>query len=174
MKFEIITIDEQKLQELNISEFVIEDVEIGNDTEYLNLCELLKKVKGKENEIKEFFAEPKAQAYKNHKEISSMEKERLEKLANFETLAKKRIGEYQLKLEEQNTIENPLAPPKVKGISSQDTYKWKIIDESKIPREYLQVNEKLINQIIKQTNGSFEIPGIEIYKEKSVRVKSDD
>lgn len=173
MKFEIITIDEQKLQELNISEFVIEDVEITNDTEYQNLCELLKKVKGKEKEIKDFFAEPKAQAYKNHKEISNMEKERLEKLADFETLAKKRIGEYLLAKEEVRTVDNPIDIPKVKGISTSDVYKWRIVDESKIPREYLIVNEKLINQMIKTTNGSFVIPGIEVYKEKQVSVKGE-
>jgi hypothetical protein len=173
MKFEIITIDEQKLQELNISEFVIEDVEITNDTEYQNLCELLKKVKGKEKEIKDFFAGPKAQAYKNHKEISSMEKERLEKLADFETLAKKRIGEYLLAKEQIRTVDNPIDIPKVKGISTSDVYKWRIVDEKQIPREYLIVNEKLINQMIKTTNGSFVIPGIEVYKEKQVSVKGE-
>ena len=171
MQYELIKIDQKELKELNTSEFTIENIEISNDAEYKNLCELLKKVKGKVKEIKEFFAEPKAKAYKNHKEISSLEKGMLEKLSNFETLAKKQIGNYQLKLEEQNTIENPLVPPKVKGISSQDVYKWRIVNEDLIPKQYLMVNEKLINQIIKQTNGSFEIPGIEIYKEKSVRVK---
>lgn len=173
VQYEIIKIDREKLKQLNTSEFTIEDIEISNDNEYKNLCELLKKVKSKEKEIKEFFKEPKAAAYRNHKEISSMEKEHLERLSNFENLAKKRIGEYQLKLEETITVDNPLTIPEVKGISSQDVYKWEVIDESKIPREYLQVNEKLINQIIKQTNGSFEIPGIKITKEKSIRVKGE-
>lgn len=173
VQYEIIKIDREKLKQLNTSEFTIEDVEITNDTEYQNLCELLKKVKGKEKEIKEFFKEPKAKAYETHRNITRLEKEMLDKLSRFETLAKKRVGEYLLQLEKQNTAENPIEPLKVKGISSSDVYKWEVIDESKIPREYLQVNEKLINQIIKQTNGSFEIPGIKITKEKSIRVKGE-
>jgi hypothetical protein len=172
MQYELIKINQDELQKLeNLSEFTIEDVEIEDDTEYKNLCELLKKVKGRTNAIKEFFKEPKKKAHENHKSITRLEKGMLEKLNRFETLAKKRVGEYQLKLEEKNTIENPIEPLKVKGISSSDVYKWEIIDEDKIPKQYLMVNEKLINQIIKQTNGSFSIPGIEITKEKSVRVK---
>ena len=180
VQYEIIKIDREKLKQLNTSEFTIEDIEISNDNEYKNLCELLKKVKGKEKEIKEFFKEPKAQAYKNHKEITTLEKEMLDKLSRFETLAKKRIGEYQLKLEETNTVDNPLTIPEVKGISSQDVYKWKVVDMEVLKLQWqigdsplFVVNEELINQLVKATNGTINIPGIEIYKEKSVRVKGE-
>jgi len=173
VQYEIITIDENELKKLNTNEFTIEDIEIKTDEEYKNVCELLKKVKGKANEIKEFFKEPKAKAYENHKSISSMEKDHLNKLSNFEKLAKDRIGSFLLSRENSNTIENPLDTLKVKGVSSSDVYKWRIINEDKIPKQYMMVNDKAINAIIKQTNGRFKIEGIEIYKEKSIRVKGE-
>lgn len=173
VQYEIIKIDREKLKQINTSEFTIEDIEISNDNEYKNLCELLKKVKGKEKEIKEFFKEPKAKAYETHRNITRLEKEMLDKLSRFETLAKKRVGEYLLAKEEVRTVDNPIDIPKVKGISTSDVYKWRIVDEKQIPREYLIVNEKLINQMIKTTNGSFVIPGIEVYKEKQVSVKGE-
>src|SRR5690554_1670255 len=124
VQYEIIKIDREKLKQLNTSEFTIEDVEITNDNEYKNLCELLKKVKGKEKEIKEFFKEPKAKAYETHRNITRLEKEMLDKLSRFETLAKKRIGEYLLAKEQIRTVDNPIDIPKVKGISTSDIYKW--------------------------------------------------
>lgn len=174
MQYELIKINQDELQKLeNLSEFTIEDVEIEDNNEYKNLCELLKKVKGRTNAIKEFFKEPKAKAHENHKSITRLEKGMLEKLNRFETLAKKRVGEYQLKLEEKNTIENPIEPLKVKGISSSDVYKWEVVDLTKIPRAYLKPNDTVINAMIKSTEGTLEIPGIKITKEKSIRVKGD-
>ena len=175
MEFEIIRVDENQLRqkELHLRDFIIEDVEITTDQEYKHICERLKIVKGKEKEIKEFCAGPKKQAYDNHRTISRLENEMLTKLKNFEELAKKRIGEYIQKKEEAKNLDNPLDVPKVKGISMTDTYKWEVVDETQVPRQFLTVDEKTINEFVKQTNGLMPIPGIRIWVEKQVSVRSE-
>jgi hypothetical protein len=57
---------------------------------------------------------------------------------------------------------------KVSGISSRKIWKWRIVNETLIPREYLQVNEMAINSVVRGMKGSTRIPGIEVYEETSI------
>lgn len=176
--YELIQIDEEKLKTIDTSEFKIESVEIENNDQYEKLCELLKKVKGKSKEIENFFKEPKAKAYENHKSISKLEKEMLEKLSEFEKTAKKSISDYLIQLESNNTASNPVDRPKVKGVSASDTYKWEVVDRNQIPLTYGNIwlwtlDEKAIDTLVKVTNGKIELPGIKIIHEKQVSVKGE-
>lgn len=55
-----------------------------------------------------------------------------------------------------------------KGISIRETWKFRVVDQSKIPREYLTVNEMAIGQVVRALKKETRIPGIEIYCEKTV------
>ena len=44
-------------------------------------------------------------------------------------------------------------------------WKFKVVDESLVPREYMQPNEKLIGGTIRSSKGKMKIPGIEAYEE---------
>lgn len=57
---------------------------------------------------------------------------------------------------------------KVKGISYKENWKFRIIDESKIPRKYLIPNEKELGLIARSTKGKVNVPGVEFYPEKIV------
>jgi hypothetical protein len=57
---------------------------------------------------------------------------------------------------------------KISGIGTRKIWKYRIIDETKIPRQYLIVNEKLIGQIARTTQGKVEIEGVEFYAEDSI------
>lgn len=57
---------------------------------------------------------------------------------------------------------------KVSGITYKTTWKFKVVDVNKIPREYLIPDEKAIREVVEATKGKLEIEGIEIYSEKSV------
>lgn len=62
-----------------------------------------------------------------------------------------------------------VAPPeKVSGVHTQKVKKWKIADISRIPAQYLIVNEKMVNAVVKTGGAGFAIPGIEIYEETIV------
>ena len=58
--------------------------------------------------------------------------------------------------------------PKVAGISIVERWKFRIVNERLIPREYLKVDEVLIGQVVRNSHGVIKIPGIEAYNEGSV------
>jgi len=181
MKFEIVEINKIELRKFDdiAQEFAIEKIVVENDNQYRGLAELLKKVKSKEKEIKAVFKEPKQKAYKTHREICKEEKKYLDHLKKFEEKAKEAIAEYLLTKEEANTVLNPVDIPKVKGIVVQDVFKWEIVDESKVPfivgkTQIWKIDEKAIDDLVQSSCGTIKIPGIKIYKEKRVSVRTND
>jgi hypothetical protein len=56
--------------------------------------------------------------------------------------------------------------PKLEGISkTRDIPKFRIVDEAKIPREYLCADEVKIGKVVRATGGEIKIEGVEIYYE---------
>lgn len=64
----------------------------------------------------------------------------------------------------------PVVPEiaRTKGVSTREVWKFRIVDETKIPREYLEVNEMAIRAVVTRTNGKIKIPGIETYPDTQV------
>lgn len=61
--------------------------------------------------------------------------------------------------------------PKIKGIVLTDSYSIVVNDITKIPAEYMMVNEKAIKAVIKATAGAIKIPGINFAKTKTVSIR---
>jgi hypothetical protein len=55
-------------------------------------------------------------------------------------------------------------------VSMKKVWKWKVIDKKKVPLEYLEINEKLVNIVIK--SGTRELPGFEIYEDTEVATRT--
>lgn len=73
----------------------------------------------------------------------------------------------------------PVAPvilPKqvvrTEGVSSAQTWKFRVIDANKIPREYLSIDEKAIGQVVRALKNKTNIPGIEVYAEGAARFRA--
>jgi hypothetical protein len=64
-----------------------------------------------------------------------------------------------------------VAPPIAKpaGLSTMEVWKYKVVDERAVPRQYLQLNEGMILKIVKAMKGQTQIPGIQAYPETTVR-----
>ena len=58
--------------------------------------------------------------------------------------------------------------PKVAGMSIRENWKFRIIDETKIPRQYLKVDDVKIGGVVRSLKLQHNIPGIEVYNEGSV------
>lgn len=58
--------------------------------------------------------------------------------------------------------------PKVEGTSVRTFWKYEIVDSSKVPREYMIVDEKAIGAMVRAKKGSTSIPGVRVYPETSV------
>lgn len=69
------------------------------------------------------------------------------------------------------TISLPV-PPKPKGITSTKVWKFRVVDAALVPREYLVVDEKAIGQVVRALKAQTHIPGVEVYSEDIVAVRS--
>ena len=61
-------------------------------------------------------------------------------------------------------------PPKVTaaGTSFRSVWKFKVSDLNQVPREYMILNEQMVGALARSTKGAMQIPGIEIYEEKTI------
>lgn len=55
--------------------------------------------------------------------------------------------------------------PKVDKRSYKTTWKWRILDESKIPREFFTLDERKISGVVRALKGETKIPGIGVYED---------
>lgn len=60
---------------------------------------------------------------------------------------------------------------KMFGSAKKQVWKYRIKDETKIPREYLIPNDKLLSDIAKSSKGTVKIEGIEFYPENTMSVR---
>lgn len=75
-------------------------------------------------------------------------------------------------LEEPAFVPPPIVEsltPKISGQAMVTTWRWRLIDINKLPRQYLQVNESAVNQVVRALKGKTVISGIEVYPEQSMR-----
>lgn len=54
------------------------------------------------------------------------------------------------------------------GISYRDVWKYRVLDDTKVPREYLMLDERRIGAVVRALKGETKIAGIEAYSEKTV------
>jgi len=61
--------------------------------------------------------------------------------------------------------------PKNTGVSTRENWKFRIVDADKVPKEYLQVNETAIGQVVRALKGRTNIAGVEVYDAGGVSVR---
>lgn len=67
--------------------------------------------------------------------------------------------------EEDVEVKQPQATiSKVPGLGIRKAWKWKIVDEKKIPKKYWVLNEVMINQEVRNNKENTGIPGIETFE----------
>ena len=79
---------------------------------------------------------------------------------------------------DDSILEEPIIVPQVRieqtarveGISMQSNWKWRVVDPKLIPREYLIIDEKAVNAMVKAKKGTTQIPGIEVYEDTITKV----
>ncbi len=59
--------------------------------------------------------------------------------------------------------------PKVSGQTMTTTWRWRLQDINKVPRQYLKPDEIALNAVVRALKGNAKIEGIEVYPESSMR-----
>lgn len=104
-------------------------------------------------------------------EIGKREEARLAKIAaeaeaEARALAAKQAAEAAANVQE---VKVEASVPKVAGIRARVNWKFRIIDQNKIPRAYMIPDEKSIGYFVRETKRAGEvIPGVEAYCEDSI------
>lgn len=111
-------------------------------------------------------------AKKAEEERQRLEEENLKKAKTLEA-----AGYYEDAENLKSEIPTPApidipSSPKLEGTSISKIVKWRIKDFSQIPRDYLMIDSAKITKAVKASKGEIRIPGIEVYTEDSVRVKT--
>jgi len=58
--------------------------------------------------------------------------------------------------------------PKVKGVATKKIWKFEIIDETQLPREYMTPDTTKIGSVVRATKGTLTIAGVRIYSEEVI------
>jgi invasion protein IalB len=61
--------------------------------------------------------------------------------------------------------------PKVEGVSTRSVWRFRIVNEAAVPREYMTVDEKKIGGVVRSLGNKANIPGVEVYEETIVAAK---
>jgi len=62
-------------------------------------------------------------------------------------------------------------PVMADGVSVRKIWKWRLTDSTKIPREYLMVDEAKIGKTVREWGEHTEIPGVEVFEETVIGAK---
>lgn len=62
--------------------------------------------------------------------------------------------------------------PRVAGVQLRDVWKFEVTDESKVPRQYLSVDEGKIRKVVGALRGDSQIEGVRVWCEKAVAAGS--
>ena len=101
------------------------------------------------------------------------EERRIQEALNAEASGNKEEAEAILKEEfipEPVFTPEPIVPqstPKLQGTTFRENWKFRISDPMKVPRKYLKVDEVMIGQVVRAEKGRANIPGVDIYCEKT-------
>ena len=102
----------------------------------------------------------------------AQEKAEQEQLARAEEAEKR--GDHE---EAEHIIQQPIQPapvviptevPKIKGISIRQNWKARVVDETKVPREYLSVDMVKLNGLARAMKDQAKVSGVEFYSEDIV------
>ena len=135
---------------------------IVNKEEYRNGAELLFQTKQMAKVIAEEFSPQKSLADKAHKAICTSEKKYLKPLLTAEATIKSHMAgwkEFQDE-EDQNNDALVSSVPTIEGIETREKWFCEITEPLKVPREYLVVDEKRLNELARRTKGSVEVDGV--------------
>lgn len=104
-------------------------------------------------------------------ELDRKRREEEERRRQEEDKKRKEAEEKGVEPAVEPAVVEEVAAPKVEGVSYYEHWTYEIEDESKIPREFLMIDEKKIRGYVQSMKGDGNIPGVKIYSEKKTRVQ---
>lgn len=167
---------------------------VDSDAVQQDAAKHLLEIRDLQSEIDATFDAPIAAAWRAHKTICAARKKHSEPLEKASALLRKKIGDFQQQREQRALIEHRAAQAEAEkvaretdtpvaavvptaiaqkpdGVSMRTIWKYEVIDATKLPREYMIPNEKMLGEIVRAMGGETKISGVKVWSEKSVSVR---
>jgi len=166
-----------------------QNVVVSTKEEFLQAGDILKLIKNKIKFLEDKRKEYTSDLVKQKKRIDDDFKEMQEplkelvnvingKMVSWNVAEQKRLDEEQKKIEAEalkrleeegeSEVEVPVVNEGLKSnkgniatSTMKEVYNWKVADETRIPREYLMVNEVKIGKAVRDSKGTIKIDGIQ-------------
>jgi len=171
---------------------IAKDLTVVNEPAFKKITEIYSESKIYENQIEFLRKQWNAPDQQRINARNDQAKKLLNPLKEIQSIAKSKSAGYHHMLEEANRREAesireavemlgleevPYVPPMAKTIRSEGAVvysktirKFRITDESKVPAKYLTVDHDAVARAIDM--GVSEIPGIEVYEEKVIQMRT--
>jgi hypothetical protein len=143
---------------------------------------LLQDVKGKMKALEEQRTSATKPLLTAKTQIDGWFKPAKEALSKLETLLKRAIADYtaaqqraRLEAMAAGDHDTALAVPEPElpsGISVRSIWRWRVLNEAAIPREYMTVDVDKINKMVQAWKGQTNIAGIEVFEDSTVASRS--
>ena len=157
---EIETVTTELVQKSNV-------LAIANRKEYDYAAGLLLNIKNLQYRISKTFDPIIKKAHETHKESLLQKNSLVKPLQEAEAFIKKTMLGYLSTLQ----LEVKDDAPKVDGISIRSAYSFEIVDESKLPREFLMPDEHKLRKIVQAMGDTIKIEGVRIFPVEILAVK---
>lgn len=174
---------------------LIQESDITSSEDYEVAGTMLKDLKGQAKKLKDSRTEitgPMNQALEATRKLF---RGPLKVLDECEAMIKKKMADYKNAIEEERQKALEVAgaasmagdekvavaamqraaaskAPEVAGVSMTEVWDYEIVDEGKVPREFMCVDDSVVMATIKKNKGSTKIPGLRIFSKTSVRSAS--
>lgn len=115
----------------------------------------------------------KAEAEAREAALKAEEERRLQEAITYENAGASQIADEILAAPVvAPPVVLPPATPKIEGVSMRKSWKFRIVSEQIIPREFLKVDEVKLGQYARMMKEQASIPGVEFYAEDVVSSQS--
>ncbi len=142
---------------------------------------MIGRIRTDKKKIEDEYKEPVERAHKAHKKLTTERNKIITHYDWAENLLKDKMKAYNMESDrkalaeaEVTTTSMPRPKPRseLKHTTFIEKWKYRITDETKLPRNYMMPDDKKIAATVRNMGGMAEINGIQVYRDDEVRIKT--
>ena len=178
-----VTMDHEKFITANpehVKEMIIH-MHMHNDDDLARADDVIGRIRKDKKKIEDAYKEPVDRAHKAHKKLTTERNEIIENYDWAENLLKEKMKRYNMESDRKalaeaevttTSMQRPKPRSELKHTTFIEKWKYRITDETKLPRNYMMPDEKKIAATVRNMGGMAEISGIQVYRDDEVRIKT--
>lgn len=138
---------------------------LQNQAQAEKCLKLLETVQALNKQVDEAYGPSIEAAFKAHKTVLAAKKKYSDILEEAEKLVRSAINKW-VSSQKEGGVKNPLP-----GVTPRSTWGYRVDDLSLVPREYLKLDDKKVEAVVKAMKHEANIPGITPFEKTTIAVK---